>query len=67
MKKIIVILSVLVTLNGCIYHNRHDEEGQYYHYPTLIESSIYYGGSFNEEHYIWENFIFPTNRTEGLK
>ena len=28
--------------------------------PAVMQSA-----GFNEEHYIWESFLFPTNRTSG--
>ena len=37
---------------------------------TVIESDHKVemkSGAFNEEHYVWESFLFPTNRTTGVQ
>lgn len=67
MKKILLILSMSLIFTGCISECNDCNYEPNYQYPTVKDEVLIFGTDFNEEHYIWESFIFPTNRTDGLK
>ena len=36
-------------------------------YENIPNQPIMQSSDFNQEHYIWEIFLFPTNRTSGVQ
>lgn len=68
MMNIAKILSILMfsatLLAGCIHSGYNNEpKGNYYQSPTNTPT----GTAFNEEVYVWETFIFSTNRVEKTR
>ena len=58
MKKILITLLIALTIFGC----RNSKE-QKYENPKIQNTTNYtFSAEFNQENYIWENFIFSTNR-----
>lgn len=55
-KKLIAVVLLSAMLIGC------KSESQYYN--NQGGTNVIFSTNFNEEHYVWEGFLFPTNRTE---
>ena len=36
-------------------------------YEKVPSQATMQSSSFNQEHYVWESFLFPTNRTTGAQ
>lgn len=64
MKKFILafLLGISLIFVGC--KSSYSEELKFEDEKTLQPTQ--YERSFNDESYIWENFVFPTNKTESL-
>lgn len=58
MKKLFSLIIITIALNGCIFRPDTNNNQPYHN----NDNSVVYGSSFNEEHYIWENWSFTTNR-----
>ena len=67
MKKIlefVTIFTILASiLSGCLSSGKKTGGNQYY--PSQTNSLV--GDGFNEEVYVWEGFIFSTNRVNSVK
>jgi len=63
--KILSILTFSATLlAGCIHSGCDNEpKGNFYQSPTNTPA----GTAFNDEVYVWETFIFSTNRVEKTR
>lgn len=61
MKKLFLLFGICLSLffQGCI--STIEEE----HHETFRQDSIIFSSSFNDVHYIWEDLIFPNNKTSG--
>ena len=60
MKKIAVIMFIASLLAaGCACKEKKTFSDQ----PAM--TNVIQSADFNQEHYIWEQFLFPTNRTTG--
>lgn len=71
MIRIITVAIMSLFLCSCIdctsYDNNIDNEVHFAN-PTVIDDNvIIFRTDFNNEHYIWESFYFPTNRTSGVQ
>ncbi len=64
MKKLFLAFLTIISLTfiGCVYSSREKLE---FEDEKALHSETY-ERSFNDESYIWENFVFPTNKTESL-
>ena len=58
MKKLFSVIIFATILSGCTSKLVIDNNQSYH----KNDSSIIYSSNFNEEHYIWENWSFTTNR-----
>ncbi len=68
MKKISTLALVLTLLVGCAACDscNPNKKNQFYQTnPTGTVQNVQ--SDFNQEHYIWENFIFTTNRVNQAK
>jgi hypothetical protein len=51
----LITLAGLVLFIGCTSSKQSSEQ---------IPQGMIFSSSFNEENYVWESFMFPTNRTD---
>lgn len=56
LKKALAALAIMAVLVGCTTKN--DYQGD------TGTNTVIFAAGFNEEQYVWEAFLFPTNRTE---
>lgn len=67
-KKIITCLSLICLMCGCtsdVSHNIKDDDKNVFN--NVIMTNQTFETDFNKEVYIWEIFIFPTNRIMDRK
>ena len=65
MKNLFKLLSVVVLavlLIGCTTTTADKAEAN-----SSTNQTMSCSGKFNEESYIWQSFLFPTNRTSGVQ
>lgn len=55
------------TICGCVSGCQMTEEKQHFVNVQPAQTNSLTGKNFSDEIYIWESFIFPTNRTTGVK
>ena len=62
-KKVIVETLLALTLLGCVEGCQSDKSN----YQTIDGTNQVMKVEFNQEQYIWQGFLFPTNRTSGVQ
>ena len=62
-KKAIVETLLAFTLLGCVAGCQTDKSN----YQTVDGTNQVMKVEFNQEQYIWQGFLFPTNRTSGVQ
>lgn len=67
-KKILTWIFLICLICGCVsdsyYDNKEKDEDGFNH---IIMTNQTFKSDFNKESYIWEGFLFPTNRVMDRK
>ena len=67
MIKYLAILSLCILFSGCIEPRNSQNTDANAKYETIVTTNALQSTNFNEEAYVWEVLIFPTNRVQGVK
>lgn len=67
MIKYLAILSLCILFSGCIESRNSQNTDDNAKYETIVTTNALQSTNFNEESYVWEVLIFPTNRVQGIK
>ena len=67
MIKYLAILSLCIVFSGCIESRNSRNTDSNAKYETIVTTNALQSTNFNEESYVWEVLIFPTNRVQGVK
>lgn len=67
MFRYLAILSLCILFSGCIESRKSQNADTNQKYETNVTTNALESKNFNEETYVWENLVFPTNRVQGVK